>query len=698
MENFIGIDLGTTYSAVSTIDSYGKPVVLKNSEGERLTPSAVYFDPDGGILVGAEAKDMMTNAGAEVAVFFKRFMGDSSFSYTVNGRSHSATDLSAILLAHLRNEAEKALGGPVRKAVITVPAYFNDLQRNETVKAARNAGLDVLRIINEPTAAAITYGVNQNHDCRLLVYDLGGGTFDVTVLEVKEGVMRVIATGGDHKLGGKDWDDRIVSYVADRFESEHGMDPLEDTETFNDLLFMAENAKKQLSSATQAVINLRYNGCRGRYVLTRDMFQEITAHLMENTQQKTEDVLREAGMTWHELDGVLLVGGSTKMTIVSDWVRKMSGKEPLRGVNVDEAVCIGAGIQAALDMEAQSRRFGLPGSSGKPKFTLPGGDIRIQDVMSHSLGAVAVSQEGDRYVNSIIIPRNRTIPVTERRPFQLKVKKPNQTMDIYVTQGETSEITDCTVVGHYVISGMVPSQLPAVINVGYAYDENGIINVSASQVTSRGEQPLRVEKQELPDDMGWLYGRPKGAGEPMCVYLCIDLSGSMAGERIKTAREASKEFIRNINLASSEIAIVGFSDKVELYDKPCNNEDTLNVLIDKRLNIGSRLGYGNEADPVSYCYDIMHKICRQMKCIMLILTDGYWDNSACRKAVKHSDKCRDKGIDIIGIGIGSADEEFLRRISTISAMTDLDSLTESFGTIAQELSESGSAASISLRK
>ena len=697
MENFIGIDLGTTYSAVSTIDDYGRPVVLKNSDGERLTPSAIYFDADGSILVGAEAKEMMQNAGAEVAVFFKRFMGDKTFSYVVNGTSYTATDLSSILLKKLRADAERSLGGPVHDAVITVPAYFNDLQRNETIRAAKQADLNVLRIINEPTAAAITYGVDQQTDSRLLVYDLGGGTFDVTVLEVRNGAMRVLATGGDHKLGGKDWDDCIVNYVADLFESEHGCNPLDDTETFNDLLFMAETAKKQLSSTNQAIINVRYNGCRGRYTITRDMFERITSHLMHNTQQKTEEVLKAANLTWSELSGALLVGGSTKMAIVSRWVREMSGKEPLKGVNVDEAVCIGAAIQASIDIQKRAKQYGLPGVSGTPKFALPNGLVSIQDVMSHSLGAIAVSQDGEKYVNSIIIPRNRTIPVAENRPFQLNVRRPDQEMEIYLTQGESSEIVDCTIVGYYVIKNMTPTKDIAIINLSYTYDENGIINVGATQQTGNGDKTLSVEKRVLPEDMNWLYQKPKRYGGPLCVYLSIDLSGSMSGKRIAKAQEAAKEFLRKTEFNSTIVAVAGFADRFKIFGGPTNDAKNLNVVIEKELVVDGSLGYGNEADPVSFCYQQIQSYKSYNKCVMLILTDGYWDNRPCKSAIVCSDVCRNEGIEIIGIGIGSADEKFLKRISTISAMTDLDNLVESFGSIAQELSISGSASSISLK-
>lgn len=690
--------MGTTYSAVSTIDNHGRPIVLKNSQGENLTASAIYFRPDGSIVVGNEAKDMMQNAGAEVAVFFKRFMGDKNFSYVVNGNHYTATDLSAILLKKLRLDAEQSLAGPVRNAVITVPAYFNDLQRNETIRAAEQAGLNVLRIINEPTAAAITYGVDQQTGSRLLVYDLGGGTFDVTVLEVCNGTMRVLSTGGDHKLGGKDWDDCIVNYVADLFKIEYGCDLLDDPETFNELSFMAETAKKQLSTTHKAIIKIWYSGCQGRYTITRDMFESLTARLMQNTQQKTEEVLKAANLTWPELKGVLLVGGSTKMSKVSRWVREMSGKEPLKGVDVDEAVCIGAGIQAAIDMQTHARHFGLPGNSGTNRFALPKHIIDIQDVTSHSLGAVAISQDGDKYVNSIIIPLNTSIPVTKTRPFKLTVRHPEQEMEIYLTQGESTDILECTIVGYYVIRNMMPMDGEAIINVGYTYDKNGIIIVNASQQAGNRAIPLTVEKRELVGDMNWLYQKPKRSGKQLCVYMSIDLSGSMFwDDRILRAREAAIEFVRNIDLNCAKVAVSGFSNKQKVFVGPTDDIRDLVITIERDLDINKALGRGNEADPVSFCYHEMECQKDDTKCVMIILTDGYWDKRPCKSAIKCSDVCRKKGIDIIGIGIGEADEGFLKRISTVSAMKDLDDLVESFGTIAQELSTGGSVTSISLK-
>ena len=286
MEHFIGIDLGTTYSAVSTIDEYGKPTIVKNREGENLTPSVVYISPNGEYIVGADAKDMMISGEDNVFMFFKREMGNIDFNFSLYGKQYNATDLSAILLYKLKSDAELSLGSSVSKAVITVPAYFNDLQRNETIKAAQNAGLEVLRIINEPTAAAINYGITRDVDQKLLVYDLGGGTFDVTVLEVKNGVINVLATGGDHSLGGRDWDDCILNYITRQFELEFGENPLDDPTAFNDLEYNAERLKKQLSSVQKASMIVRYAGYKQKYEVTREKFEELTANLLYRTTQK----------------------------------------------------------------------------------------------------------------------------------------------------------------------------------------------------------------------------------------------------------------------------------------------------------------------------------------------------------------------------------------------------------------------------
>lgn len=685
MEHFIGIDLGTTYSAVSTIDEYGKPVILKNCDGEHLTPSVVYFDDHGNAIAGAEAKEMMLSGEDNVIMFFKREMGNPEFCFNVNGKDYSATDLSAILLRKLKSDAEISLGSTVSKAVITVPAYFNDLQRNETIKAAQNAGLEVLRIINEPTAAAINYGITRDVDQKLLVYDLGGGTFDVTVLEVKDGGINVLATGGDHSLGGKDWDDCIINYITDQFVREFGEDPNDDPLTYNDLAFNAEKLKKQLSSTQSASMLVRYAGHRQKYEITREKFEELTANLLQSTQEKTEEVLRESGLSWHDISGALLVGGSTKMPMVEKWVQEMSGRAPLRGINVDEAVCLGAGIQASLEMANQSVRRGLPQGTFR-KLSLPSGkNLQIKDVMSHSLGAIAVSQDGNRYVNSIIIRKNKTIPISESRSFKHKTRRnSDNAMEVYLTQGEGTEVKECTVVGKYMIRNIeYVNGGESIIDLQYSYDENGVININGYQQETR--RHLVAEKLSLQDDMSWLYEKPKGK-VAMNIILAIDISGSMSGKPLENASSAATEFVSKLNLETSSISIVGFTDSVIEYCSLSKDIKTIEKAIKK---MSAR---GGTNSPLEFCYKKLQF--SEDKPIVVVLTDGEWFDQ--KDAIAASDKCKDAGIDIIAIGFGHADEKFLRRISTISVMTDLENLVESFSTIAQELSQSGNASSLKL--
>ena len=694
MEHFIGIDLGTTYSAVSTIDEYGKPVILKNADGEHLTPSVVYFDPHGNAIAGAEAKEMMLSGEDNVIMFFKREMGNPEFAFHVNGKSYSATDLSAILLRKLKSDAELSLGASVTKAVITVPAYFNDLQRNETIKAAQMAGLEVLRIINEPTAAAINYGIARDVDQKLLVYDLGGGTFDVTVLAIKNGAITVLATGGDHSLGGKDWDDCIISYITDQFVREFGDDPNDDPMTYNDLAFNAEKLKKQLSSVQSASMLVRYAGHRQKYEITREKFEELTASLLQSTKDKTEEVLREAGLTWHDLSGALLVGGSTKMPMVEKWVRAMSGKEPLRGINVDEAVCLGAAIQASLELSSQCVRRGLPQGSVRT-LSLPAGvSIKVNDVMSHSLGAIAVSQDGDRYVNSIIIRKNLTIPISESRSFKHKTRRNSDNeMEVYLTQGEGTEVNECTVVGRYMIKDIQHVESgESIIDLHYSYDENGVINISGYQQETK--KHLVAEKLPLPDDMSWLYEKPKGKAMPLNLIIAIDLSGSMGGRPMKQARNAALEFVSKIDLSVHCVGIMGFSDDAKMFSELTHDAYLVQSAIDRLDCNAMGVGYGNDNNPLQNAIEIFDRR-RDFKNILIILTDGVW--SSQRKAIKSSDYCREVGYDVIAIGFGGADKKFLQRISTNSEsalLTNLDDLIDSFGSIAQEISQSGGTTSI----
>jgi len=380
----VGIDLGTTNSAIARLDAHGQPVVMPNVEGNSITPSVICFR-DGEILVGDTAKEMQALGTWPVAAFFKRQMGDPLFLFHADGTDYTAADLSAVLLRKLKSDAEAHVNERITHAVITVPAYFRDGERKATIAAGAAAGLDGLQVINEPTAAAVAYGLSREQvGCRLMVYDLGGGTFDVTLLDLTKDGVRVRTSDGDHQLGGKDWDDRIIEFLAGRFKDEFGADPLEDAESLADLLIQAEDAKKKLTSFDSTTIAITHDGRRGRYQLDRAKFEEVTSDLMERTVSLTKRVLEDMRLRPKDIDGVLLVGGSTRMPMVHRFVEDAFGRPPMGGVNVDEAVALGAAVVAAEQMAHQKR--------GPSLFALRG-PVKTIDVTNHSLGMIAVNAD-----------------------------------------------------------------------------------------------------------------------------------------------------------------------------------------------------------------------------------------------------------------------------------------------------------------
>ncbi|CCQ63061.1 Hsp70 family protein [Crocosphaera watsonii] len=352
MKNFVGIDLGTTFSVVAYINK-GKPEIIPNDQGNRITPSVVdlgSYPP----LVGDDAKEKQSLGDKQVYAFFKRDVDNPHALYLENDQEFTPIDLSSMVLSYLKKCAEEFLEQSVTDAVITVPAYFNNMQREATIEAGKKAGLNVLRIINEPTAAAIAYGVRPNQtQSKILVYDLGGGTFDVSLVDVMDDELRVIATDGDHILGGKDWDDRILQYLSTKFEDDFGVELI--GEDFNELMTLAEKTKISLSTKKSVKVSVQGSGYQEKYEITREQFEELTKDLMERTQMLVNIVLEDANITWNDIDGVVLVGGSTRMPMVREYVEKMSGKRPLGGVNPDEAVALGAAIQAAMDVEARQQ-------------------------------------------------------------------------------------------------------------------------------------------------------------------------------------------------------------------------------------------------------------------------------------------------------------------------------------------------------
>ena len=474
MGKIIGIDLGTTNSCVAVMEG-GKPVVITNAEGSRTTPSVVAFTKTGERVVGDAAKrQAVTNADKTIASI-KRHMG-SDYKVDIDGKKYSPQEISAMILSKLKRDAESYIGEPVTEAVITVPAYFTDAQRQATKDAGKIAGLDVKRIINEPTAAALAYGLDNEKEQKIMVYDLGGGTFDVSIIEIGDGVIEVLATNGDTHLGGDDFDNRVTQWMIDEFKKTEGVDLSGDKMALQRLKEAAEKAKKELSSATTTNINLPFitataDGPKHLDMnLTRAKFDELTSDLIERTAIPVQNALRDAGLTAADLSKVLLVGGSTRMLSAQEKVKQLTGKEPSKSLNPDECVAIGAAIQGGK----------LAGDAGA-------GDILLLDVTPLSL---AIETMGG--VATKLIERNTTIPTRKSQIFSTAAD--NQTaVDIHVVQGEREFAKDNKTLGQFRLDGILPARrgVPQ-IEVTFDIDANGIVNVSAKDLGTGKEQHITI--------------------------------------------------------------------------------------------------------------------------------------------------------------------------------------------------------------
>jgi molecular chaperone DnaK (HSP70)/uncharacterized protein YegL len=692
----VGIDLGTTFSAVAWIDpATGKPQVIKNSLNSPVTPSVLCFQRDGSVLYGEDAKNMQLMGDTNTAAFFKRSMGDDTFSVEFYGKSYTATDLSAILLRKLKEEAEQQTGQTIDAAVITVPAYFDDKRRKATIAAGEKAGLEVIAIINEPTAAAFAYGLNDNSgEKTVLIYDLGGGTFDVTVAKITKDMIDCIGSDGNHELGGKDWDDCIARYLADEFYEKYKIDISEDPEMAASLLVTAENVKKQLTSRDAVTVPIRCGNVSGTVEITEEIFESISQFLIGTTREVTERLLESVGVQWSQIDGVILVGGSTRMRMIHNYVKEMSDKEPLRGVNVDEAVALGAAIRANITETGAAlppkRRGGLFGAK-EPDRPVVLGAKAISDVTAHSLGMISESKDGERYENSTIIRKNTKIPAKETRTYRLRTRSKDNELEVYVLQGEYDRPLDNTILNKYVFRKIDKvSGGAALIDVTYEYTSNGVVQVSAVQRETGKTLPVRAEP--VPEDMSWADGSPrdnpnnKGGVGLVDVMLTVDLSGSMSGEPLREAQKAMKQFVDEMDNNLVRIGLIPFSDRVRCTVSPTHHyhkvKDGINA-----LTISSDFGYGNSAHPFVLGYDQLVKSDADVKYI-IVLTDGMWGCST--DAIEKAKRCHAAGIEVMALGFGAANQEFLQKIASTNefvSMTDLANLGGSFSKIAQSIGE-----------
>ena len=728
MSFYIGIDLGTTYSAVAYVAKTGTPVIIQTTQDSVTTPSAVYIDEDGELLIGEDAKSMQKSKG-QVATFYKRNIGQSANNYYLeDGKSYSAIDLSSIFLKELVKRTEESMGQKVDGAVITVPAYFTEHEKRNTKMAAEKAGINVLHMVNEPTAAAVAYGLDKTDNKKILVYDLGGGTFDVSVAQIDKDRIRIIATVGHHQLGGKDWDLDICNWAADKFREQFGDDFSTDPEQMDALMIDAEKLKRRLTKQDKGEIRVKYEGHLGKFILTEKEFRQRTRPLLERTGDLINQMFSESKLSWKDIDDVILVGGSTRMRMIEDYIPELYGKSALRGIQPDEAVALGAAL-LAKSISDQLNNFSLAGQD--QEFELVVGNKTVNDVNSHSLGLIAAREEkikGDLYnvfYNEIMIPKNTSLEEAKMtKRFQLN----SDVQDIYLTQWESDSLPDPeAIIGKYQVYDIKANQP---FSVTYYHNADGTVDISAEQ----DGRKLRVQKVLDYADRDF---EPEEARKPSkgVIMIAIDLSGSMSvlcdeDEEFKSflyradndgynftsdeleqlslleryldlcekkewteihtfsakmwysalgmTKKAIADFIEQFPAEYVSFGMIGFADKIKEFAAISKDRKSFNRAISE-LSITDDTGIANRGQPMTYMFDKLkaYKSKENLDfAYAVVLTDGCWHDSAAREALLEKKKYIREGFEIIVQGFGEANEEFIRELATIKELSGVGSITE----------------------
>lgn len=668
---WVGIDLGTTNSTVSAIDdNTGESVVITNEDGNGYIPSVICFQDDGNIIIGNEAKKMMNQGIGNCISAFKSGMGDKNTVFSANGKQYLAEDLSALMIGYLLDNAKANTGEQeITDAVITVPAYFDDLQRKATIRAAQKNGLNVMRIVNEPTSAAVHYGYRSNKNHMILVYDLGGGTFDATFIRVSNGILDVVATGGNHMLGGLEWDKVILRGIIDKFQSKFGIDPRKNPTHMGILKTASEECKIALSMDEEHIINVKIAEKEVKYRLKRKWFEENTEHLLKETGLSIDALMDENGLTWGDVDEVLLVGGSVKMPSVQKYVRQISGKPVTIRDDVESAVALGAATLADI--------FGRTNKGMR--------SIDIADVTSHSLGALCTDSKSDCFYNKVLIKRNSKIPAEGVAQFKIVRNNYSKSIDVYILQGDSRNPLDCVVLDHKIITGFNNIGEGVIIDVHAGYDINGIVTLRATH----DDRELIVQNGKMDDDYSWMGGHISDAPHrkdelsATNIMFCIDVSRSMEKDgALKEAKKCIKNFIRTIDNEDVHFGLIAFGDKAEYI---CDFDTDISTLCNRLGNLKpSMLGRGTDSSPLGMA---LNKLLDRIGIgIIVIVTDGKWGN--VKLAQQQSDQCSEKAIPIFAIGLGKIDKPFLNKIANTNEgalFTRISNLDNAFSTIAEAI-------------
>lgn len=704
----VGIDLGTTFCAVAMIDENSqRPVTVRNSFGETTTPSVLCFKNKNEVLFGEEAKVQQSLGTENCFSFFKRNMGTDEFSVNIFGRRYNASDLSAVLLEKLAKDAERICGQKIDAAVISVPAYFHDKQKDATLQAAKKAKINVLELIYEPAAAAYAYCLNKiDGERAALIYDLGGGTFDITTALINRDKIEIEGVYGDHELGGKNWDDCLVEYLAQKFHEKYKASIDQDNSMIDVLLVAAEIAKKRLSRMNSVKVPINFGNIRGSVEIDTNTFESISYHLLSRTKDLINELFRIQAeynkdtekkgrkkkkiTSWNTISDVILVGGSTKMKMIHKFVEEMSGNSPVGGVNPDEAVALGAAIRANVIIPKIGGRLNTSLKNNKHAIGgHPTPDLKLST--GHSLGMIAESEDRERYINSKIIYKSDPIPAYKTKPYNFITHDNNLELEVYVLQGENFRPLDNEIVSKYIITKMDKTSPPAsIIDVTFGYNSNDLVEVSAIQ-RETGKQ-LKIQRIHITgnEDMSWTDLSPKLTTQLKTSYskaevmLAIDLSGSMYGDPTLKAKEAMRGFVAEMDSNHVRIGLIAFADKKDCVLSPSDNYSDVLRSIDSidHANVGG----GNKAEPFTLAKS---ELKGDGSKFIVVLTDGVWFYPNGNGAVIDIAKdCHKNDIDVIALGFGGANVSFLKQIASKEhwgSLTKLTELTSSFSKIAQEI-------------